>query len=78
MNNQALNTLRHHVTGAIERGEKQAVSERLPSWTSKIKRYSIAGKWFWYRTDDGGMNWYQISTADAMKIIDSLQGVILK
>jgi hypothetical protein len=77
MNNPALNALRHHVTGAIKRGEQQAISERPPQWTSKIKRFSISGKWYWYRTNDGGMNWRRISTADAMKIIDSLPGVKL-
>ena len=50
---------------------------KLPTWTSKIKRFSIRGRMYWYRTDDGGCSWQRISTKDAMMIIDNLTGVIL-
>lgn len=53
------------------------MAAKLPTWRSKIKRYSIRGRWYWYRTEDGGCSWMRISTAEAMRIIDALPGVVL-
>lgn len=50
---------------------------QVTDWKSKIKRFNVAGKWYWYRTDDGGISWNKISTRAAMNIIDSMCGVTL-
>lgn len=50
----------------------------LPSWKTKIKRYSIKGRNFWYLSDDGGLSWRRISTKDAIQMIDDIGGVIIK
>jgi hypothetical protein len=47
------------------------------NWKVKIKRYTIKGKIYWYKTEDGGINWVKISTKDAMMLIDQNNGAIL-
>ena len=43
MSNKPLDRLRHHVTGAIERGEKQAITERKPMRCDQCEMLSING-----------------------------------
>jgi len=50
----------------------------VPNWTSKIKRFNIKDKMYWYITYDGGLSWVRISKDDALALIDQQQGVILK
>lgn len=47
------------------------------NWKVKIKRYVVKGKNYWYKTDDGGINWIKISSKDAMMLIDQNNGVTL-
>ncbi|WP_323016434.1 hypothetical protein [Castellaniella sp.] len=37
MENRALNALRRHVTGAIERGEKQPILEQRADWQTQAR-----------------------------------------
>ena len=47
-------------------------------WVHKVKRYSINGRWYWYETSDGGVNWKRISLTKAVQIIDAANGVVLR
>lgn len=52
--------------------------QTVSNWTTKIKRFGIKGKMYWYITYDGGVSWGRISKDDALALIDQQQGVILK
>jgi len=55
-----LNALRHHVTGAIERGEAVAIEEipAAPRPSNRPNVYKVKGLTGYQRHDDGPVYWF--------------------
>lgn len=49
----------------------------IADWKSKYKQYSIKGRKYWYKTDDGGQSWRKVSSREVLNFIESQGGIII-
>lgn len=49
----------------------------VTAWISKYKRYSIKGRQYWYKTEDGGFSWRKVSQREVLEYIDSVGGIVI-
>ena len=49
----------------------------VTAWISKYKRYSIKGRQYWYKTEDGGFSWRKVSKDEVLEYVDSIGGIVI-
>ena len=49
----------------------------VSTWHKKYKRYSIKGRQYWYKTEDGGCSWRRVSQKEVLEYVDSVSGIVI-